>query len=131
MNTPVLAGPCEPVVPVVAQLSLVALKKLTSSRSFYFLSLVPLSFAWPLMSRGGPNKYYVADLDSPSTTNLLTPKQPSVQAALARGPRSGIKSTLSSTSLVRFYHLRLPFSFVSHAHRMSLPILQPRVAKLP
>ncbi|KAN0121672.1 beta-glucan synthesis-associated protein [Russula decolorans] len=48
------------------------------------------------MSRG-PNKYYVADLDSPSTTNLLTPRQPSVQAALVRGP--AIKSTLSSTSL--------------------------------
>lgn len=50
------------------------------------------------MSRG-PNKYYVADLDSPSTANLLTPRQPSVQAALVRGPGSTIRSTLSSTSL--------------------------------
>ena len=81
------------------------------------------------MSRG-PNKYYVADLDSPSTTNLLTPRQPSVQAALVRGP--AIKPTLSSTSLVSIHHLRVPcLSFVLHAYRMSLLILQPRVAGLP
>ncbi|KAH9984637.1 glycoside hydrolase family 16 protein [Russula compacta] len=52
------------------------------------------------MSRG-PHRYYVADLDTPSTstTNLLTPSaQPSVQAALIRGPRT-VRSTLSSTSL--------------------------------
>ncbi|KAI0271413.1 beta-glucan synthesis-associated [Gloeopeniophorella convolvens] len=49
------------------------------------------------MSRG-TSPYYVADLDSPSTTNLLTPsRQPSVQAALARGPRS-LRSTVSSAS---------------------------------
>ncbi|KAH9996454.1 glycoside hydrolase family 16 protein [Russula vinacea] len=50
------------------------------------------------MSRG-PNRYYVADLDSPSTTNLLSPRQPSVQAALLRGPGPRIKSSLSTTSL--------------------------------
>ncbi|KAI0307689.1 beta-glucan synthesis-associated [Multifurca ochricompacta] len=47
----------------------------------------------------GPTRYYVADLDTPSTTNLLTPSgQQSVQAALLRGPRS-IRPTLSSASL--------------------------------
>ncbi|KAI0305008.1 beta-glucan synthesis-associated [Russula brevipes] len=44
------------------------------------------------------HRYYASDFDTPSTTNLLTPSgQPSVQAALARGPR--IRPTLSSASL--------------------------------
>ncbi|KAH9982345.1 beta-glucan synthesis-associated [Lactifluus volemus] len=44
-------------------------------------------------------KYYAADLDAPSTANLLTPSnQQSVQAALLQGPKM-IRSTFSSTSL--------------------------------
>ncbi|KAI9513053.1 beta-glucan synthesis-associated [Russula earlei] len=46
---------------------------------------------------GSSNRYYVADLDSPSTTSLLTPGQSSVQAALLRGPK--FRSTFSSSSL--------------------------------
>ncbi|KAH9969089.1 beta-glucan synthesis-associated protein [Russula dissimulans] len=43
------------------------------------------------------NKYDVSDLDTPSTTNLLPSGQPSVQAALLRGPR--FRSTIGSHSL--------------------------------
>ncbi|KAH9039938.1 beta-glucan synthesis-associated [Lactarius hengduanensis] len=49
-------------------------------------------------SRGQP-QYQVADLNTPSTANLLSPPgQSSVQAALLRGPRS-MRATISSASL--------------------------------
>jgi hypothetical protein len=83
-------------------------------------------------SRGterGP-QYRVADLDTPSTTNLLSPSgHSSVQAALVQGPRS-VRATPSSTSLVGL------FSFCSHSlltepFRMSLLILQQQVVEAP
>lgn len=43
-----------------------------------------------------PSKYYVANLEASSTTNLLPTRQPSVQAALLRGPP---QTPLSSSSL--------------------------------
>ncbi|KAN0135670.1 Beta-glucan synthesis-associated [Lactarius tabidus] len=47
----------------------------------------------------GQRPYQVSDLDTPSTTNLLSPSgHPSVQAALLRGPRS-MRANLSSASL--------------------------------
>jgi hypothetical protein len=73
------------------------------------------------MSRG-PNRYYVADLDSPSTTNLLTPKQPSVQAALLRGPGPRIKSSLSTTSLVGFYYYLSPVFLLPHTLSERVPL---------
>ena len=80
-------------------------------------------------SSRGP-QYRVADLDTPSTTNLLSPSgHPSVQAALVQGPRS-VRATTSSTSLVGL------FSFYSHSlltgqFRTSLLILQQQVVEAP
>jgi hypothetical protein len=80
-------------------------------------------------SSRGP-QYRVAGLDTPSTTNLLSPSGRSrVQAALVQGPRS-LRATPSSTSLVGL------FSFYSHSlltepFRTSLLILQQQVVEAP
>jgi hypothetical protein len=77
-------------------------------------------------------KYYAADLDAPSTANLLTPSnQQSVQAALLQGPKM-IRSTFSSTSLVGLFSFslsRLPLA--SPIIRMSPLIHQLQLAGPP
>ncbi len=59
-----------------------------------------------------PPRYYVADLDSPSATNLLSPRQPVVQAALSRAPTT--RSTFSSASLVSVFYSIYPLFLLSH-----------------
>jgi hypothetical protein len=89
--------------------------KEASERGYRSFSLFLHPFILGVMNQGHSSRYYVADLDAPSTTNLLTPStQPSVQAALVRGPKM-FRSTLSSSSLVGFFSFSLSvFSVASH-----------------